>query len=836
MIDPLSALGVAGAIVQFIDSGAGLITKTLEIYRSEHGMSDDIEQLKTRVERFQEAVEDIEAVSKPAGGGHPTAAEFKLVKLANECKSISLRFHADLQKVSSQCQAGRLESLKLSFRQMIRTHELERCKTEIEALRSEMGIQLLALLGNQGSQVLTVLQNLVERDRRLDAKLTTKFDGLQAEIQKAALPMRGQPMPRKDVERLVREHVGMYDDAPIEPGQLALRVRKAMDEESLALHKASSEAATTLADIVPSLQAQALNARYAEDVLEGLRYEQMQARRSQVHSRYTTTYEWIYNPQLLPEQCADLKLLDWLRAQSGIFWVSGKAGSGKSTLMKLICEDENTPGPCAVASGRYGESFDSQSFLLCGLLRSLCFEILRQCHHLIPVVCPERWHDAVLGRSGSEWSLAELEALVDRVSEQRLENGQERLRFCFFIDGLDEYEGDDQDIINILQRMAKSTNIKLCVSSRPWNNFKATFGGDTTRMLKLEDLTRDDIATFVQDQLLPTARHTEHVGLVDAGRRDQNLVAIANQITTKAQGVFLWVVLVVKALNRGLVNGDSFENLERRLGEMPASLEEFFKRMLANIGDFYKKDSARIFLLCERAAASLPLLGFAAMWSDLDDDFLDSWQLSADQVRQVEKTLEKRIIAGCQDLIEVRLVPAPVRHQRYHVDFIHRTARDYLATGDIHETFVAAAGRDFQPLHLLMDINLISVVQRPPDIAAQAQVDVCDDAQQLALYACEAEDIDRGSSKRQIDRLTSTLAKGLPIWTAYVLGEYGGGQGDLVKRFLFKHGLFDDANYLEQTKIADHQSYSPNRKDCGQATRQRSKLSGMWQSMRRKAV
>lgn len=33
---------------------------------------------------------------------------------------------------------------------------------------------------------------------------------------------------------------------------------------------------------------------------------------------------------------------DWLLNRNGVYWVSGKAGSGKSTLTKFLCSHENT--------------------------------------------------------------------------------------------------------------------------------------------------------------------------------------------------------------------------------------------------------------------------------------------------------------------------------------------------------------------------------------------------------------------------------------------------------------------------------------------------------------
>lgn len=41
------------------------------------------------------------------------------------------------------------------------------------------------------------------------------------------------------------------------------------------------------------------------------------------------------------------------------------------------------------------------------------------------------------------------------------------LKICLFIDGLDKYEGDHSDVVEILQGLAKSEDVKICLSSRP---------------------------------------------------------------------------------------------------------------------------------------------------------------------------------------------------------------------------------------------------------------------------------------------------------------------------------------------------------------------------------
>lgn len=66
------------------------------------------------------------------------------------------------------------------------------------------------------------------------------------------------------------------------------------------------------------------------NALSVLRFDSMRARESDIVQAYEETYEWIFS--------GDRKwnFLEWLRTGDGVFWIAGRAGSGKSTLMKFL--------------------------------------------------------------------------------------------------------------------------------------------------------------------------------------------------------------------------------------------------------------------------------------------------------------------------------------------------------------------------------------------------------------------------------------------------------------------------------------------------------------------
>ncbi|KAH7467700.1 hypothetical protein NW765_014007 [Fusarium oxysporum] len=93
---------------------------------------------------------------------------------------------------------------------------------------------------------------------------------------------------------------------------------------------------------------------------------------------------------------------------------------------------------------------------------------------------------------------------------------------------------------------------------------------------------------------------------------------ISNNIVERAQGVFLWVILVVDYLRGGLRNNDDYSDLQR-LNDLPDDLEEYFKYMLQTIEDVYWESTTRIFRTVIAAEQSLPLLGFSFLDQEMGD-------------------------------------------------------------------------------------------------------------------------------------------------------------------------------------------------------------------------
>jgi hypothetical protein len=83
------------------------------------------------------------------------------------------------------------------------------------------------------------------------------------------------------------------------------------------------------------------------------------------------------------------------------------------------------------------------------------------------------------------------------------------------------------------------------------------------------------------------------------------------KLVEKAQGVFLWVFLVIRSLLRGLSSADDQRELQQRIDELPPDLEAFFRHILSKADKVYQQQTAQIFEVVTQAGLPLPLVAYS---------------------------------------------------------------------------------------------------------------------------------------------------------------------------------------------------------------------------------
>jgi hypothetical protein len=352
------------------------------------------------------------------------------------------------------------------------------------------------------------------------------------------------------------------------------------------------------------------------DILHGLlRFSTMTYRRQEIDEAHKKTFAWIFCDQL---QAAQIDLsqnhipkdnfVKWLREDGGIYWIKGKAGSGKSTLMRFIVESQQTQhhlqhwarnSRLHVSSFYFRNSGAVLQRSRKGFLRSLFFDVLTKHPDLIRPIFDDEWEE-IKGNYACQTHT--LGSGIDEIPMKRLDQCFAKLiscatsefRLCFFIDGLDESEEAPEELLELIEISMSSPFVKICLSSRPWIVFDNAF--DQCPSLQLQDLTYKDIEHYVHDKLRSKQmmKDLEEIDPIGATSLVSNIVA-------KADGVFLCVRIVTKSLLNGLSNMDDIAVLQRKLDVLPRDLDALYTHMFDIIDTSYIDNASQIFQIFDAA-------------------------------------------------------------------------------------------------------------------------------------------------------------------------------------------------------------------------------------------
>ena len=474
-----------------------------------------------------------------------------------------------------------------------------------------------------------------------------------------------------------------------------------------------------------------------DGILRSLSFPEIAVRQYNIDNAAVGTFGWIFAQASSPFR-------QWLQSTESLFWITGKAGSGKSTLLKYLSKHGET---IELLKQWSGASLPVRVvdvyfwYLGCpiqkseeGFLRTLLLQMLQIDPELFPLALAERWRGNLpFPGEPNRWQREELTQALNLIANLP------RLSFkaCIFIDGLDEYIGEHgsyHGLIQMVQKLASSPNFKVCVSSRPWPVFEAAFGNmhdeDIHNAFYLEDLTRDDIRSYIDSQL---------AAFLPGCEDPQELTFLEEDIACKAEGVFLWVFLVVKSVIRGLEEGDSVGILRRRVEDFPSDLDAYFgQTILSRVDKFYRNDTAKALkiamLTCQPGAAQ-----------GMDSSFVDFWFLrQGNSLLQNEglptnldpqmypeakfdsMVLEtRRYISSCtKDLLYIpRLPTGPRFGSSYNcqVEYLHRTVYDFLSGQNIHDQIEQAVPMLYKRNDLLRRISLARLTVIPTKSSARSE-------------------------------------------------------------------------------------------------------------------
>lgn len=461
------------------------------------------------------------------------------------------------------------------------------------------------------------------------------------------------------------------------------------------------------ADTLPRLEQ-----RNIEAILAALEFEGMDARRQQVVSSVGNTFKWIITKDAVPKGHPDLKVSfkKWLSDGTGVFHITGKPGSGKSTMMKLIDQDAATQKQLENWASATGGRLIIARFYIWkaanahylqnqeeGLTRTLLHQILTAAPELTRVIfakhpcwAPQEYRLINILSQRQEIStkihfepreiLAALESIF-RIQQYRV---------FLLIDGMDEFEkAHNHHAIakRVLQWSSGNLDrVKICVSSREDNVFMDRFSAD--QRLRLHIITKNDVCELVKNLLM------EHD--VFAERSTKSRQVVIDKIVDRAEGVFLWVVLTIQELKLLLDDRQSTQTVLKAVDELPKEMDEFFCETLSRIPAGYKKDSDAIFSVVTSTFAQngeLDLFHYSMLQKCIENDELDvdhnNHNMSLSEAASQIQEFRSRLPSLCKGLLETTTREGTSGT----IQCIHRSVFDFLR--GIMRNVPAAVDSDF---------------------------------------------------------------------------------------------------------------------------------------------
>ncbi|KAK7985854.1 hypothetical protein PG988_003476 [Apiospora saccharicola] len=693
-MEALVAVGLATNIITFVDFAAKLWKGAKEI--SEKGSISQLDWIQDGTEELQQFIMELTKTAEP-----PTDdANKQLGKLAKDCADTAEEMIKLLDKVKEGCQkSSGLYKFRMLGRSLMKKGELESIQTRLNSYRSLILDQIVFIIRRDQTSLFKLTEDIRKRQVESADQLKNQLDSTRLDL------------------------IAALDKSDNDTAQDHSAIRRLLQE------------VTSKVEGLVSLDA---NAKRNAAVLDKLWFSDMLSREASVNDPSGKSYRWVLQPPYDSSESLDMGDEDserkaarshfnqWLEFESGLFYISGKPGSGKSTLMKFLAQDTHTQHQLqkwAAAAGRklvlarffFWISGTTLQKSVEGLYRAILWEILTQCPDLIPNVFPARWKD-------HEDHKSRVSHVPMCLSEAREAFGllqkslDSRHAVCLFIDGLDEYDGDYWKLGNELASW-KSAHVKICVSARPYNGFQQTLPLDSSRHFQLEDLNRRDMLEHTRCELLKDERFCQLQNQDPSSTRE-----VVRNLARNAEGVFLWTVLAIKYILQALTSQYSADQLLEMLNnDIPKDLEDMFLQMFDRIPQSEKRLASISLLVMSDPLIRLCFFEFPEIRSSLmfhwyieqtiqDMALYDAGQdvkTSRLNLQQSPKTQIKaakmRLNSRCAGFIN------RTYYNEYLFQITHRTLGDFLRQPSIKTKLLALSGD--VDIHLVLSKTCLNILR-----------------------------------------------------------------------------------------------------------------------------
>ena len=218
---------------------------------------------------------------------------------------------------------------------------------------------------------------------------------------------------------------------------------------------------------------------------------------------------------------------------------------------------------------------------------------------------------------------------------------------------------------------SSATRIQVLFSSRPLNTFIDHFQGYPG--FRIHEHTTEDIRRYVTENMMPSLNRYLS-SAVDSEQLE--VMNLFSSIVKKAEGVFLWVKLIVTDLIRSSRDGATPAELISILSRLPRDLIHFYERIVEKIPSEYRMESYIMLEIALRARGPMIVSNFlTAVECAKERSLLDSIEHQRESTATSDEIIARRLKSRVGDLLQI----VHNRDERSYIQFMHQTVKEFVA-------------------------------------------------------------------------------------------------------------------------------------------------------------
>jgi hypothetical protein len=336
-MEAVAAVGIAAAAAQFLDFSIKTLALCKEIRDSSSGSTKTNDELTKSIKKLTAMQKDLRQ-----SGSTPSSTYRQLIRAVQDCSVVAselLQLLEDIREVARKS-LGTMRSALKAIKERKSIEKLQArlldCQNRYHiALTTDLRDEVLRLLERQGKNTNSMRDIILQRLDKASAESTASHS-----ITQDKLHTLGEDLNRSA--------------GTVQKELSALRISQQSSSKTLQAGQRSLGK-----DIDGHFQRLSASDTHQE-FLDTLYFPEMFARQESIKRRSPGTYDWVFSGEVpnlddwvsrskLPKSSVMDKELRgriscWLRNtdKNNLFWINGKPGSGKSSLVSFIMDDLRT--------------------------------------------------------------------------------------------------------------------------------------------------------------------------------------------------------------------------------------------------------------------------------------------------------------------------------------------------------------------------------------------------------------------------------------------------------------------------------------------------------------